>query len=65
MRKYMALVLGMMFVGSVLVAGCTPKQEPAAQAPAMEEGAAMGVTPAAEATVAPVAPAAPAAPATK
>ncbi len=48
MKKLMALVLGLVFVGSmVMVIGCTPKQE-AQQAPAMEEAAPAGNTPAAE-----------------
>jgi len=51
MKKIMSLMLGLVFVGSLMVVGCAPKQEEATQqAPVMEETvpAAMENTPAAE-----------------
>ncbi len=40
MKKFLALLLTVMFSGSVLmVAGCAPKEEAIQEAPAMEEAA--------------------------
>lgn len=40
MKKLVSLLLGIVFIGSLMmVGGCAPKQEAAQQAPAMEEAA--------------------------
>jgi hypothetical protein len=65
MKKFMILAMGLVFAGSMMVSGCAPKQEEAAQAPAMEEPmpAEEGTTPAAEQAMPAAGEAAPVAPA--